>query len=137
MGRQPDRRGRRRHALRALMQSVPPVRLLCPAGSFLLHWGRFSTRPAKPSRRDRLVLIKRGLAPAPMRSAMNIPGFGGMPIGSVLTASARNFFRDDMATYASALAYQILFSLFPLFIFLLALVGTLHLPDFMPWLLEQ
>lgn len=68
---------------------------------------------------------------------MNIPGFNGMRIGTVLWSAARSFMNNDMLTYAAALAYQLLFSLFPLFIFLIALVGTLHLPDFMPWLLGQ
>ncbi|GIZ53698.1 YihY/virulence factor BrkB family protein [Noviherbaspirillum aridicola] len=68
---------------------------------------------------------------------MNIPGFHGMRAGSVLWSAARNFLNNDMLTYAAALAYQLLFSLFPLFIFLIALVGAFHLPDFMPWLLEQ
>jgi membrane protein len=36
--------------------------------------------------------------------------------------------RDDMSSYAAALAYKILFSLFPLLLFLTALLGFLHLP---------
>ncbi|SNT35390.1 membrane protein [Noviherbaspirillum humi] len=68
---------------------------------------------------------------------MNIPGLHGLGIGKVLMSAAKNFIRNDMATYAAALAYQMLFSLFPFFIFLIALIGTLHLPDFMLWLREQ
>lgn len=68
---------------------------------------------------------------------MNIPGFHGLRIGTVLLEAGRNFVRNDMLTYAAALAYQLLFSLFPLFIFLIALVGAFRLPDFMPWLQEQ
>ena len=68
---------------------------------------------------------------------MKIPGLHGLGIGTVLLTAAKNFFRNDMATYASALAYQMLFSLFPFFIFLISLVGTLHLPDFMLWLRTQ
>ncbi len=36
--------------------------------------------------------------------------------------------RDDMSSYAAALAYKFLFSLFPLLLFLTALVAFLHLP---------
>jgi membrane protein len=68
---------------------------------------------------------------------MNIPGLKGIGLGTVLLSAAKNFARNDMATYACALAYQLLFSLFPFFIFLIALVGTLHLPDFMAWLRAQ
>ena len=68
---------------------------------------------------------------------MNIPGLKGLGLGTVLLSAAKNFVRNDMATHASALAYQMLFSLFPFFIFLIALVGTLHLPDFMAWLRGQ
>ena len=68
---------------------------------------------------------------------MNIPGLKGIGLGTVLLSAAKNFLRNDMATYASALAYQLLFSLFPFFIFLIALIGTLQLPDFMAWLRGQ
>lgn len=68
---------------------------------------------------------------------MNIPGLKGIGLGTVLLSAAKNFARNDMSTYASALAYQLLFSLFPFFIFLVALIGTLHLPDFMAWLRQQ
>ncbi|MFC5458453.1 YihY/virulence factor BrkB family protein [Massilia niabensis] len=68
---------------------------------------------------------------------MNIPGLKGIGLGTVLLSAAKNFVRNDMATYASALAYQLLFSLFPFFIFLIALIGTLNLPDFMAWLRQQ
>jgi membrane protein len=48
-----------------------------------------------------------------------------------------DFFADDMPTYASALAYRVLFSLFPFLIFLTALLGFLGLPEFFDWLREQ
>jgi membrane protein len=47
------------------------------------------------------------------------------------------FIADEMSTYASALAYQMLFSLFPFILFLIALIGFLHLPDFFSWLRLQ
>ncbi|WP_235953587.1 YihY/virulence factor BrkB family protein [Noviherbaspirillum galbum] len=55
----------------------------------------------------------------------------------MLKTSIKEFIDDDMPTYASALAYQILFSIFPFAIFLVALISTLHLPDFMLWLRQQ
>lgn len=68
---------------------------------------------------------------------MNIPGLRGLSLWTLLKSSVKEFVGDDMPTYASALAYQILFSLFPFFIFLVALISTLHLPDFMMWLRQQ
>lgn len=49
----------------------------------------------------------------------------------------REFLADDMPTYASALAYQALFSLFPFLLFLIALIGFLQLPQFFSWLETQ
>lgn len=42
-----------------------------------------------------------------------------------------------MGTYAAALAYNTLFAVFPFAIFLVALLGFLHVPGFFDWLLEQ
>ena len=60
-----------------------------------------------------------------------------MSPGKLLAQSIKEFVADDMLTYAAALAYQILFSIFPFFIFLIALISTLHLPDFIMWLRQQ
>ncbi|MBB3103968.1 YihY/virulence factor BrkB family protein [Azomonas macrocytogenes] len=49
----------------------------------------------------------------------------------------KGFSEDDMSTYAAALAFSILFSMFPFFLFLIALLGFLHLPQFFSWLREQ
>lgn len=68
---------------------------------------------------------------------MDIPGLRGKRPRMLLVESVREFFADDMPTYAAALAYQTLFSLFPFFIFLLALISTLHLPNFIFWLRQQ
>jgi membrane protein len=68
---------------------------------------------------------------------MQIPGLRGLsPIGLV-KESVTDFLADDMTTYASALAYQVLFSLFPFIIFLVALLGFLDLPTFFDWLRQQ
>lgn len=62
---------------------------------------------------------------------------GGMKISEVLKCTVKEFFADDMPTYASALAYQLLFSLFPFLLFLIALIGFLHLPEFFSWLQRE
>ena len=48
-----------------------------------------------------------------------------------------DFFADDMPTYAAALAYRVLFSLFPFLIFLTALLGFFRMPQLFEWLREQ
>ncbi len=68
---------------------------------------------------------------------MNLPGLRGLKPIELIKKSVKAFNEDDMSAYAAALAYQILFSLFPFFIFLIALISTLHLPDFMMWLRQQ
>lgn len=68
---------------------------------------------------------------------MHIPGLRGLGPLDVLKKAVADFFEDDMTTYASALAYQIMFSLFPFIIFLVALLGFLNLESFFDWLREQ
>ena len=68
---------------------------------------------------------------------MFFPGLNGLPLGKVLIRTVKEFIDDEMSTYASALAYQMLFSLFPFILFLIALIGFLHLPDFFSWLRLQ
>ena len=60
-------------------------------------------------------------------------------IGSVelLKRTFRQFGQDDMSTYASALAYRALFSLFPFLLFLIAMLGFFDLQDFFNWLRDQ
>ncbi|MGY4492758.1 YihY/virulence factor BrkB family protein [Pseudomonas sp. TE3610] len=60
-----------------------------------------------------------------------------LPLHTVLARTVKEFIDDEMSTYASALAYQMLFSLFPFILFLIALIGFLHLPDFFSWLRLQ
>src|SRR5215213_6790629 len=54
-----------------------------------------------------------------------------------LGRSIRKYSADDMLVYATALSYQLFFSLFPFVIFLLALLGVLNLTTFFDWLLKQ
>jgi len=68
---------------------------------------------------------------------MLFPVLNGLPLGKVLIRTVKEFIDDEMSTYASALAYQVLFSLFPFILFLIALIGFLHLPDFFSWLRLQ
>ncbi|MCO7577034.1 MULTISPECIES: YihY/virulence factor BrkB family protein [Pseudomonas chlororaphis group] len=68
---------------------------------------------------------------------MIFPDLKGLPLHRVLIRTVNEFIADEMSTYASALAYQMLFSLFPFILFLIALIGFLHLPDFFTWLRLQ
>ena len=68
---------------------------------------------------------------------MIFPALQGLPLHRVLVRTVKEFLDDEMSTYASALAYQMLFSLFPFILFLIALIGFLHLPDFFSWLRLQ
>lgn len=62
---------------------------------------------------------------------------GGLSVLDILKRTFKEFLDDEMPTYASALAYQMLFSLFPFVLFLIALLGFLHLPEFFDWLRAQ
>jgi membrane protein len=68
---------------------------------------------------------------------MQIPGLRGVGPGEVLKRSVTDFMEDDMMTYAAALAYYILFALFPFIVFLIALLGFLNVPQFFDWLKAQ
>lgn len=65
---------------------------------------------------------------------MKIPGIRGLGPFTVVRRAVKKFGEDDMGTYASALAYQVLFSIFPFIIFLIALLGFLNIPEFFEWL---
>ena len=62
---------------------------------------------------------------------------GGLTFFDLVKRTVREFGEDDMSTYAAALAFQMLFSLFPFMLFLIALVGFLHMPQFFDWIREQ
>lgn len=65
---------------------------------------------------------------------MNIGGIGWV---TLIKRTVKEFGDDDMSSYAAALAYRALFSLFPFIIFLMSMLGFLHLPQFFDWLREQ
>jgi membrane protein len=56
---------------------------------------------------------------------------------SSLVRSIKKFSNEDMAVYAAAHSYQLLFSIFPFMIFLLALLGLLNITELFDWLLKQ
>jgi len=68
---------------------------------------------------------------------MQFYGMRGMGLFEALKKAASDFSEDDMTTYASALAYQTLFSLFPFVLFLTALLGFFNLSSFFEWLQGQ
>lgn len=68
---------------------------------------------------------------------MQIPGLRGLGPFALVRQSIIAFIDHDMATYASALAYQVFFSLFPFLLFLIALLGFLNLSDFFNWLEQR
>jgi membrane protein len=68
---------------------------------------------------------------------MRIPGLRGLSPVFILKETVKEFFADDMTTYASALAYQVLFSLFPFLIFLITLLGFIDRADFFDWVRTQ
>jgi membrane protein len=68
---------------------------------------------------------------------MKIPVSRGPELLEISRLSIKGFFGDDMPTYAAALAYRMLFALFPLFAFLVALLGFLGISGFFEWLIDQ
>ena len=68
---------------------------------------------------------------------MKIPGLRGLRVRTVLARTFREFQRDDMWTYGSALAFRAVFALFPFLLFLVALFSFLDAPGFFDWLLAQ
>ena len=59
---------------------------------------------------------------------MRVPGLRGVRVWTLATETYRAFDQDDMWTYASAVAYSVLFALFPFLLFLLALFSFLDQP---------
>lgn len=61
----------------------------------------------------------------------------GVGVFELLKRTVKEFSKNDMTTYASALAYRAIFSLFPFLLFLIAMLGMLDLQEFFTWLREQ
>jgi membrane protein len=68
---------------------------------------------------------------------MNIPGLRGMNIITLLKRTVTYYLENDMLTYAAALAFQALFSIFPFLIVLIALLGMLDMMHFFDWIRDQ
>lgn len=62
---------------------------------------------------------------------------GGLGFVELLKRTLKKFSDDEMPTFASALAFQMLFSLFPFMLFLIAVIGFLQLPEFFDWIRQQ
>ncbi|BCD86414.1 hypothetical protein PSm6_28210 [Pseudomonas solani] len=56
---------------------------------------------------------------------------------TIVVRTVTEFIDDELPTYASALAFQMFFSLFPFLLLLIAVIGFLELPEFFDWLQAQ
>jgi len=65
------------------------------------------------------------------------PDLRGLGLVELLKCTVKDFIEDEMPIYASALAFQMLFSLFPFLLFLIALIGFLDLQKFFDWIQQQ
>ncbi|MEZ4495766.1 MAG: YhjD/YihY/BrkB family envelope integrity protein [Thermomicrobiales bacterium] len=63
-------------------------------------------------------------------------GLQGVPPLKLAKHAIKNFLANDMLTYSAALAYSMLFALFPFLIFLIALLGALNIERFFDWMLQ-
>ena len=61
----------------------------------------------------------------------------GVPWHSIARQTVTDFIDDELPTYASALAFQLFFSLFPFLLFLVALISVLDAQQFFDWLHQQ
>lgn len=68
---------------------------------------------------------------------MFFPDLRGIGLGTIFKCTVKDFIADELPTYASALAFQLFFSLFPFLLFLIALIGVLDLQAFFDWLRQQ
>ncbi len=66
---------------------------------------------------------------------MRLPGFAETAPPDVVRRAVRDFFADNMATYAAALSFHLLLALFPFVIVLLALLGAIGQAAFLDQLL--
>lgn len=61
----------------------------------------------------------------------------GVSKWALIKRSFREFDNNDMSTYAAALAFRALLSLFPFLLFLTATLSFFNLPEFFNWLRQQ
>ena len=68
---------------------------------------------------------------------MLLPKLRGVSLFQVMKTTVNEFIEDELPTYASALAFQMFFSLFPFLLFLVALIGLLDMQPLFDWLRQQ
>lgn len=68
---------------------------------------------------------------------MKVPGMRGLRVRDLFGRAVADFLRDDMPTYAAALAYHLFLALFPFILFLLALLSFLDLTGLFDAMLAQ
>ncbi|CAH0274928.1 MULTISPECIES: YihY/virulence factor BrkB family protein [unclassified Pseudomonas] len=68
---------------------------------------------------------------------MFFPQLPGVSLFQVMKKTVTDFIEDELPTYASALAFQMFFSLFPFLLFLVALISLLDMQPFFDWLRQQ
>lgn len=68
---------------------------------------------------------------------MKLPGLRGINPLTLAKETVKYYLENDMLTYAAALAFQALFSIFPFLIVLIALLGLLDLMQFYDWIRVQ
>lgn len=68
---------------------------------------------------------------------MFLPKLEGVSLFQVMKKTVSDFIDDELPTYASALAFQMFFSLFPFLLFLVALISLLDMQPFFDWLRQQ
>lgn len=68
---------------------------------------------------------------------MKLPGLRGFNPVTLAKRTVTYYLENDMLTYAAALAFQTLFSLFPFLIVLIAMLGMLDLMQFFDWIRQQ
>lgn len=61
----------------------------------------------------------------------------GVSWWTIAKCTAKDFIDDELPTYASALAFQLFFSLFPFLLFLIALIAVLDAQPVFDWLHQQ
>lgn len=68
---------------------------------------------------------------------MLFPDLRGVSLWTIGKRTVTEFIDDELPTYASALAFQLFFSLFPFLLFLIAIISVLDMQPFFDWLREQ
>ena len=68
---------------------------------------------------------------------MKILGLRGINIITLFKRTVTYYLENDMLTYAAALAFQALFSIFPFMIVLIAMLGMLDMMQFYEWIRSQ